>query len=139
MAVTIEYFVRNALTNAQVQRASAGRIVSGSPNLNATNLPISSLTPNTPYVYTVETTASGFGEANPLLRRCFMTGGTYTLNNESGQPGFSNLNSSGCFSISPLTHQDVRNCLCGRSRIWNDNAQNTAQRCTLGCANATGC
>ena len=100
--------------------------------LNNINSP--TLSAKTPYYVSVS-----IFNSTVLARRCFMTGGTYTLNNESGQPGFSNLNSSGCFSISPLTHQDVRNCLCGRSRIWNDNAQNTAQRCTLGCANATGC
>ncbi|MCY4226822.1 MAG: hypothetical protein OXF20_03835 [Gammaproteobacteria bacterium] len=94
------------------------------------------MTVNPPYTAVVYTTATGFGESNPFLRRCFMTGGAYTLSNESGQPGFDNTASSGCFSISPLTRLDVRNCLCGRSRLWNDNDQNTAQRRSLGCANA---
>ncbi|MCY3985050.1 MAG: hypothetical protein OXE85_14175 [Roseovarius sp.] len=133
---SIQYYVRNARTNAQAASASAGQITSGSPNLNGGLLPISGLSSNTPYVFTIETTASGFGETRPLLRRCFMTGGTYTPSNESGQPGFVANTTSGCFSISPRTYQDVRNCLCGRSRIWNDDAQNTAQRRTLGCANA---
>ncbi|MCY4289529.1 MAG: hypothetical protein OXC63_13180 [Aestuariivita sp.] len=131
----IQYKVRNARTNAQAATASAGRITSSNPNLNASNLPISSLAAKTAYVYTVETTASGFGEARPLLRRCFMTGGTYTPANESGQPGFVANTTSGCFSISPRTPQDIRNCLCGRSRIWNNDAQNTAARAALGCAN----
>ena len=133
---TIQYYVRNDRTNAQAASASAGQITSGAPNLNGGLLPISGLSSNTPYVFTIETTASGFGETRPLLRRCFMTGGTYTPSNESGQPSFSNQLSSGCFSISPRTPNDVRNCLCGRSRIWNDDDQNTAQRRTLGCANA---
>ena len=132
----IQYHVRNARTNAQAASASAGRITSGSPNLNGGLLPISGLSSNTPYVFTIETTATGFGEARPLLRRCFMTGGTYTPSNESGEDGFNSQLSSGCFSISPRTFQDIRNCLCGRSRIWTNDAQNTAQRRTLGCANA---
>ena len=97
---------------------------------------LSGLTARTPYYVVVYTTATGFGEARPLLRRCFMTGGTYTPSNESGQPGFVANTTSGCFSISPRTFQDIRNCLCGRSRIWTNEAQNTAQRRTLGCANA---
>ncbi|MCY4337943.1 MAG: hypothetical protein OXD47_04000 [Gammaproteobacteria bacterium] len=132
---TIQYLLRNAKTNAQVRSASAGRITSSNPNLNASNLPLTGLTAKTPYVYTIETTASGFGESRPLLRRCFMTGGTYTPANESGQPGFVANTTSGCFSISPRTRHDVRNCLCGRSRVWNDDAQNTAARTNLGCAN----
>ena len=64
-----------------------------------------------------------------------MTGGTYTRSNESGQPGFVFPATSGCFSINPRTFQDIRNCLCGRSRIWNDDARNTATRTELGCAN----
>ncbi len=54
--------------------------------------------------------ASGSVPKQVLARRCFMTGGTYTMNvapNTSGQ-------NSGCFSISPLTIHDVRNCWCGR-------------------------
>ncbi|MCY4153379.1 MAG: hypothetical protein OXE94_14250 [Aestuariivita sp.] len=134
----IEYHIRNARTNAIVAAATAGGGTrsSSSPNLNSTgNLPRIGLSPNTPYVLTVETTASGFGVSRPLMRRCFMTGGTYTPTNESGQPGFVANTTRGCFSISPLTHQDVRNCLCGRSRIWNDDTQNTAARASLGCAN----
>ncbi|MCY3997557.1 MAG: hypothetical protein OXF07_15585 [Rhodobacter sp.] len=96
---------------------------------------LSSLTEKTPYYAVVYTTARGYGEGNPLTVRCFMTGGTYTPSNESGQPGYVANTTSGCFSISPRTHQDVRNCLCGRSRIWNDDAQNTAARTGLGCAN----
>jgi len=128
----IQYKVRNARTNAQAATASAGRITSGNPNLNATNLPISSLAAKTPYVYTIETTASGYGESRPLMRRCFMTGGTYTPTNTTF-PG-----STGCFSISPLTPQDVRNCLCGRGNTGTVGTQNydyTSLRSAWGCAN----
>ncbi len=48
--------------------------------------------------------------AQVFARRCFMTGGTYTMNVPPGTEG----DNSGCFSISPLTQQDVRNCWCGR-------------------------
>ncbi|MCY4313372.1 MAG: hypothetical protein OXD44_06720, partial [Gammaproteobacteria bacterium] len=132
----IQIHIRNARTNAAFWTGGAGTRSSGNPNLGSNaNQPINGLSSNTAYVYTVETTASGFGESRPLLRRCFMTGGTYTPNNESGQPGFVANTTSGCFSISPLTRLDVRNCLCGRSRIWNDDTQNTTARQNLGCAN----
>ncbi|MCY4154600.1 MAG: hypothetical protein OXF58_04660, partial [Gammaproteobacteria bacterium] len=98
----IQLYVRNARTNAIAYTAGAGTRSSTNDSLNASgNLPVSSLSSNTPYVFTVETTASGFGAARPLLRRCFMTGGTYTPSNESGQPGFVANTTSGCFSISP--------------------------------------
>jgi len=96
----------------------------------------SSLAAKTPYYALVYTTANGFGEGMPLTRRCFMTGGTYTLTNESGQPGYVANTTSGCFSISPRTYQDVRNCLCGRSSIWDDATQNRDARRRIGCANA---
>jgi len=43
-----------------------------------------------------------------LGRRCFMTGGTYTMTVNPGE----GRDTSGCFSISPRTIQDVRNCFC---------------------------
>ncbi len=51
-----------------------------------------------------------------FARRCFMTGGTYTMNAApgTGAQGHENNFNSGCFSISPLTQQHVRNCWCGR-------------------------
>ena len=129
--------VYNARTGARVADAGVIIIRSGVPNLVAgSDVIASNLTARTPYYLVVYTTASGFGEARPFMRRCFMTGGTYTPSNESGQPGFVANTTSGCFSISPRTFQDIRNCLCGRSRIWTNDAQNTAQRRTLGCADA---
>ena len=128
-------YIRNAITNAVVVN-NAYRLSISSSNQDLIAVSAAhTLSPKTAYVVTLETSASGFGESRPLLRRCFMTGGTYTPSNESGQPGFDNTASSGCFSISPLTRLDVRNCLCGRSRIWNDDAQNTTARQNLGCAN----
>ncbi|MCY4228124.1 MAG: hypothetical protein OXF20_10635 [Gammaproteobacteria bacterium] len=130
--------VYNTRTDSQVgSTVTLASINSGFTALiSGSNQLANGLTVNTPYTAVVYTTATGFGEARPFLRRCFMTGGTYTPSNESGQPGFVANTTSGCFSISPLTRLDVRNCLCGRSRLWNDNDQNTAQRRSLGCANA---
>ena len=132
----LRYRVYNARTGSQTgSQGGFATITSSNPNLaSGTNAPFA-LTEKTPYYITVYTTASGFGESRPLLTRCFMTGGTYTPSNESGQPGFVANTTSGCFSISPLTRLDVRNCLCGRSRIWNDDTQNTTARQNLGCAN----
>jgi len=129
--------VYNAKTSAQAGSTQIlANFSSSYRQLNTTfSFTLSGLAANTPYVAIVYTTANGFGEANPFLRRCFMTGGTYTPANESGQPGYVPNTTSGCFSISPRTPQDVRNCLCGRSRIWNDDTQNTAARAALGCAN----
>ncbi|MCY4292341.1 MAG: hypothetical protein OXC72_11380, partial [Roseovarius sp.] len=115
---TLQFKAYNARTNSQ--QGSIGTFAtvnSGSPNLAASTQVPFGLSANTPYYVTVYTTASGFGEARPLMRRCFMTGGTYTPSNESGQPGFVANTTSGCFSISPRTYQDVRNCLCGRSDL----------------------
>ncbi len=67
-----------------------------------------------------------------FARRCFMTGGTYTMNvapNTSGQ-------SSGCFSISPLTLQDVHNCWCGRKTtlpLFSSTQDNTDWANMWGC------
>ncbi|MCY4185818.1 MAG: hypothetical protein OXC82_04660 [Rhodobacteraceae bacterium] len=81
------------------------------------------------------TGSSGSDETNALERYCFMTGGSYTMAVDSGAG-----QTSGCFSISPLTIQDVRNCFCGRGnnspRVWGlftDEAQNEALRDSLVC------
>ena len=66
------------------------------------------LAEKTPYFATLYVNVDGLRE-NPLDTACFMTGGTYTINNVSIING-----SNGCFSISPRTPQDVKNCLCGR-------------------------
>jgi len=130
--------VYNTRTDSQVgSTVTLAAINSGFTALvNGSNQLANGLARNTPHSVVVYTTATGFGEARPFLRRCFMTGGTYTPSNESGEDGFNSQLSSGCFSISPRTFQDIRNCLCGRSRISTNDAQNTAQRRTLGCADA---
>ncbi|MCY4276292.1 MAG: hypothetical protein OXE81_00405 [Gammaproteobacteria bacterium] len=131
--------IRYTYTNAKTGQKSATTVItevtSGSPNFGGTNQNLG-FTMRTPHYFTIFTTAAGWGESRPLTRRCFMTGGTYTPSNEDGQPGYVANTTSGCFSISPRTYQDVRNCLCGRSRIWNNDDQNTAERRNLGCADA---
>ena len=124
---------------AGTQKGSEGgfaTITSGNPNLVATTQTSFALTEKTPYYITVYTTASGYGETWPLLRRCFMTGGTYTPANtifNSANPA-----STGCFTISPRTPQDIKNCLCGRGNTGNVGGVSydyTSIRPNLGCAN----
>ena len=70
------------------------------------------LSAKTSYYVEVTVTATGIPE-QVFARRCFMTGGTYTMNVAPGTEG----QNSGCFSISPLTQQHVRNCWCGRKTV----------------------
>ncbi len=129
----IRYRVYNARTGSQAgSEGGFATITSSNPNLvSGTNSPFS-LNEKTPYYITIYSTASGYGESRPLLRRCFMTGGTYTPTNTTF-PG-----STGCFSISPRTPQDVRNCLCGRGNTGTVGTQSynyTSLRPAWGCAN----
>ncbi len=106
----IHFRARNANTNAVAFTSSRlVRITSSNQNLfRYLNRSISGLSPKTPYVFEVYSSSGGL-ENIPLLRRCFMTGGTYTSTNTDILNG-----STGCFTITPRTPQDVRNCLCGR-------------------------
>ena len=127
--------VYNARTGAQ---AGSTQVIadfrSTYPELNTDfTFTLSGLAAKTPYYAVVYTTATGFGEARPFLRRCFMTGGIYTPANTELTNG-----STGCFSITPLTFQDVRNCLCGRGNTGTVGTQDydyTSQRSSWGCAN----
>jgi len=105
--------------------------------LNTTlNFNLSGLAAKTPYyalVY-VDSDSTSCGEGAAITRRCFMTGGTYTPTNTDLANG-----TNGCFSISSPTGPDIRNCLCGRTALFNDATENSAARCALVCANATGC
>ena len=61
-----------------------------------------------------------------------MTGGTYTMTVAPGTEG----RNSGCFSISPLTQQDVRNCWCGRKTtlpLFSSTQDNTSLLNRWGC------
>lgn len=132
----LRYRVYNARTGSQTgSQGGFATITSSNPNLvSGSNSPFA-LTEKTPFYITIYTTASGYGESRPLLRRCFMTGGTYTPANTDINSG-----STGCFSITPRTPLDVRNCLCGRSNLAQtmpNQPQHTHQeaRTRLGCAN----
>jgi len=107
--------IRYTYTNAKTGAKSAVNVIttvdSSNPNFGGSN-PNTGFAARTPFYFTVYTTANGWGESRPLTRRCFMTGGSYTITNQSFD--IANTGSNGCFSISPRTPLDVRNCLCGR-------------------------
>ena len=88
-----------------------GTIASASPTYAGGGVTRSGLSQNTLYYVTIEAIPAG-RPAQIIARHCFMTGGTYTINNQSFS--IASDGSNGCFSISPRTPQDVRNCLCGR-------------------------
>ena len=123
----IRYTVHNAKSGLRQGAYVIGSdITSSNPNFSAS--PENGSYPaKTPHYFTVFTTAAGFGEGRPLTRRCFMTGGTYTTSTLSS-------GTSGCFSISPRTPQDVKNCLCGRGTGGLTN-YSSDMRSAWGCAN----
>ncbi len=106
------------LATARFALSSDGQVETRS--LNQTGLSAKTL-------YYVETVVQARDAENNLVpsipdqvfaRRCFMTGGTYTMNVAPGTEG----RSSGCFSISEFkgnmdTIQHVRNCWCGRKTV----------------------
>ncbi|MCY4302307.1 MAG: hypothetical protein OXC68_11335 [Aestuariivita sp.] len=100
--------VYNARTGSEVVDREAGTVNSTDTALPNTAVSFSAAE-KTPYFAILYADVTGLGESNPLDTVCFMTGGSYTINNLSINNG-----SNGCFSISPRTPQDVRNCLCGR-------------------------
>ena len=74
---------------------------------------VSGLTPKTSYYAEVAVTSSG--KLTPVFaRRCFMTGGSYTIPANPIASG-PTQGSTGCFTITALTQQDVRDCWCGRT------------------------
>ena len=106
-SIAISAKVINARTGTTVRTLDLGTVTSTqNPSYTTTNV---TLTEKTPYVVIMYTDFAGHGEDNPFSVKCFMTGGTYTITNLSINNG-----SNGCFSISPLTPLDARNCLCGR-------------------------
>ena len=100
--------VVNTRTGSDVRTADAGTVTS-----TDTTAPRAlhgfTVTAKTPYVAIYYADVAEWGLDNPIATYCFMTGGTYTITNLSIDNG-----SNGCFSISPLTPLDARNCLCGR-------------------------
>ncbi|MCY4287342.1 MAG: hypothetical protein OXC63_01975, partial [Aestuariivita sp.] len=104
---------RHGQTNALASNIDINTTIdSSNPNL-ADGLFVSTpgLSEKTPYIFEVYV-LSGLpsGANDKLIELCFMTGGTYTM---AVAPG-NNETTNGCFSISPRTPQDVRNCWCGR-------------------------
>ena len=131
----VEAQAYNAKTNTAVGgRQAFAFLSSGSPTYAGESRAMSSLSQKTLYYVEYSVTKSGFRD-QVMARRCFMTGGSYTMttNPASGQ-------TSGCFAISPRTREDVRNCLCGRGNnsprvlgLFTDETENQALRDSLGC------
>ena len=74
-------WVREAKTGLGRSASIPNAINSGRPNFSGAGTgwsERSGLKLQTAYVLTVESAAAGFGEDHPLVKRCFMTGGTYT-------------------------------------------------------------
>ncbi len=115
-AVTVNAEVFNARTKVRVGAVNAIGIISSSIRSAPTaNVSLSGLAAKTNYYVEVFVSATLSIPKQVFARRCFMTGGTYTMTidpNTSGQ-------SSGCFAISEFkgtieTLHHVRNCWCGR-------------------------
>ncbi len=109
---TVYRIVRNARTNSLVGQSASG--LSSGGTFAGGSLTRSGLAAKTSYYAEVRVTSAGIPD-QVFARRCFMTGGNYTM---TVAPGTQNR-SSGCFSISEFkgtmdTIQHVRNCWCGR-------------------------
>ncbi len=103
--------VFDANTKEAVTGTQAAPRISSSNNYAGGSRTGSSLAAKTNYYVEVFTNSSGSIPKQVFARRCFMTGGTYTMNVD---PNSTQGRNSGCFTVSPLTIQHVRNCWCGR-------------------------
>ena len=106
--------VVNARTGTPVTGSSgieglAGLIDSGTPIYAGGSVTRGNLSEKTLYHMFIYAVPAG-RSSQIIARRCFMTGGTYTMTVDPGSGG----STTGCFSINPRTIQDVRNCWCGR-------------------------
>ncbi|MCY4238963.1 MAG: hypothetical protein OXC93_11535 [Rhodospirillaceae bacterium] len=129
--------VYNGRTGVLVNSTESGvpvMTISSGTDYAGGSLSRTGLAARTPYYVEVRAVPQG-RPVQVLARRCFMTGGTYTMTvaPATGQ-------TSGCFSISPLTQQHVRNCLCGRGNnsprvlgLFTNETQNVAVRAHNGC------
>ena len=121
-------------TNTGIGNSGAvATISSSSPTYAGGSVTRTGLSANTLYFVEIDIGIAG-RQGRTFGRRCFMTGGTYTVPTHVGGQ------TSGCFAISPRTPQDVRNCLCGRGNnsprvlgLFNNETQNQALRDSLGC------
>ena len=124
--------VSNAQTGSEVGSLGVlGIIRSSSPTYAGGSSTRTGLAARTLYHVTVVASPAGNLRSQVIARRCFMTGGSYTMavNPASGQ-------TSGCFSISPRTIQDVRNCWCGRTNtlpLFGDATDNSNFLDSIGC------
>ncbi len=129
---TLYHAVHNASTKASVFRSN-GILVNNVTNYSGGSQALPNLvTAKTNYYVEVYAAASGSIPKQVFARRCFMTGGSYTMTVAPNTPA----RSSGCFSISPLTQQDVRNCWCGRKTtlpLFSDTQKNTDWLNQWGC------
>ena len=106
----IAFALYDGRTGALLQSPALGfAIDSSNPDMAVRQPGAITVSPKTPYLAEIWVT-TGLGQNNKLTEICFMTGGTYTM---TADPGTSQT-TNGCFSISPRTIQDVRNCWCGR-------------------------
>ncbi len=101
------------------QAVTLNRLISGG-QVNTQSVTASGLSAKTLYYVEIAVQARDADDSVILsipvvtfARRCFMTGGTYTIPANPIASG-PTQGSTGCFAISPLTQQDVRNCWCGR-------------------------
>jgi len=109
-SITVYGKVKNTRTGADVRMIDFGAVTSTqNPSYSDNNV---TLTETTPYVLILYSNFAGSGESNPFGVQCFMTGGTYTPANTNFGPS-----STGCFTITPRTQLDIRNCLCGQSDL----------------------
>ncbi|MCY4289398.1 MAG: hypothetical protein OXC63_12490, partial [Aestuariivita sp.] len=121
-SATVAAAIYNAETGVRRGGLQSFAFISSGSNYSGGSMTMSGLEAKTPYYVEFSVNKSGF-EDQVFARRCFMTGGNYTMtvNPASGQ-------TSGCFAISPRTPQDVRNCWCGRAStlpLFGDGTDNS--------------
>ncbi len=109
---TVDAKVFNSLTKQIVGGIRGGPISSGLTQSSRSET-VSGLSPKTNYYLELYVARSGSIPKQVFARSCFMTGGTYTIAANPIASG-PTQGSTGCYTISPLTQQHVRNCWCGR-------------------------
>ena len=129
--------VFNAKTGASAGNSGAVGVISSSSQTYAGgSVTRTGLAEKTLYYIDVDIGISG-GQGQLFARRCFMTGGTYTMNVAPGSTDSAGtFITSGCFAITPRTPEDVRNCWCGREStlpLFGDATDNTNFRRGIGC------
>ena len=129
--------VFNAKTGATVGNSGAvGSVSSSSPSFTSRSVSRTGLAAKTLYRVDLDVGPAG-GTGQLHARRCFMTGGTYTMNVAPGSTDSAGtFITSGCFAITPRTPQDVRNCWCARRNtlpLFGDGTDNSNFLDSIGC------